>query len=221
LANLVQAITGAGWLAAALLPLALPLRAQFSHRVHLAQKIDCLACHAAAPASKAASDNLLPNADVCAGCHTGDRKLAAEPLIKSPRRLTVTKFNHQLHVRMGKAIAPAIVKAIDAKTYLSAPGDLRAVLADTRHTCTSCHRGLDKSDAVTLAAFPAMADCLVCHTEIDPPFSCAKCHDEKANLKPASHTPNWIDVHSSGKANLDKPSCAVCHGRTFTCLGCH
>jgi hypothetical protein len=209
------------WSPVGLVLLASPLAAEFSHRIHLGQNIDCVACHAAAPTSKAAPDNLLPKPEVCAGCHTGDRKLSAEPVIKSPRPLTVTKFNHQLHVRMGKAIAPAIVKAIDAKTYLSDPGNLRAVLGNTRHACLSCHRGLEKSDAVTLAAFPAMADCLVCHTEIDPPFSCTKCHDEKANLKPASHTPNWVDVHSSGKANLDKPSCAVCHGRNFTCQGCH
>jgi predicted CXXCH cytochrome family protein len=197
------------------------VRADFSHRIHLAQKIDCVVCHSAAASSKAASDNLLPKTDVCLGCHTGDRKLSSEPRIKSPRQLTVTKFHHQLHVRMGKAIAPAIVKAIDAKTYLSNPGNLRDVLAGTQHPCTACHRGLDKSDAVTAAAFPAMADCLVCHTETDPPFSCVKCHDEGQRLKPASHTPDWMDVHSSGKANLDKPSCAVCHGRRFTCLGCH
>jgi hypothetical protein len=122
---------------------------------------------------------------------------------------------------MAKAIAPAIIKAIDSKTYLSNPGNLRDVLTGTKHLCMTCHRGLDRSDAVTAAAFPAMADCLVCHTETDPPFSCVKCHDENQRLKPASHTPDWVDVHSSGKANLDKPSCAVCHGRRFTCLGCH
>lgn len=211
----------AGWLPATLLLLAPPVHAAFSHRVHLAQKIDCLVCHSGAATSTAASDNLLPSREVCLGCHTGDRKLASEPAIKSPRALTVTKFSHQLHFRMRNAIAPAIINAIEEKKYLSDPGGLREVLANTKQPCMACHRGMDTSDAVTAAAFPAMADCLVCHTEMDPPYSCAKCHEDGRKLKPASHTANWVDVHSSGKANLNKPSCAVCHGRNFTCLGCH
>jgi hypothetical protein len=40
-------------------------------------------------------------------------------------------------------------------------------------------------------------------------------------LKPAFHTPDYIDTHSSGKLKLDKPSCVICHGVNFTCLGCH
>jgi predicted CXXCH cytochrome family protein len=199
----------------------LPGQADFSHRIHLAQKIDCLVCHAAAPASRSASENLMPKADLCLNCHTGARRLPGEIQIKAPRQLTVTKFNHQLHMRMSSAIAPAIIKAIDTGKYLSDPGNLREVLAATKHPCTSCHRGLERSDAVTAAAFPAMADCLACHTEMDPPYSCVKCHEDGTKLKPASHTANWVDVHSSGKANLNKASCAVCHGRGFTCLGCH
>jgi hypothetical protein len=66
-----------------------------------------------------------------------------------------------------------------------------------------------------------MADCLVCHSQIDPPFSCEFCHAPGDHLKPVSHTPDFIDTHTSGKLKLDKSSCAVCHGRTFTCQGCH
>ena len=197
-------------------------RAEFSHRVHLAQKNDCLVCHSSASASKTAGDNLLPPAAICGGCHTGERKLATAPAVKSPRKLTVTKFNHQLHVNLGPVVTASILKAVEAKTYLSIPLNLRDELAAAgRHPCRGCHRGLEKSDAVTMAAFPNMADCLTCHHVIDPPFSCVKCHDENQRVKPASHTNDWIDRHSTGKANLDKPSCAVCHGRTFTCLGCH
>jgi hypothetical protein len=147
-------------------------------------------------------------------------QLSKAPVIKNPRDLTVTKFNHALHLKMGN-VAPVILAAIKSGKYLSDPGNLASVLANTRHRCVGFHRGLEKSDAVTLAVFPRMADCLVCHSKVDPPFSCSKCHEDNADLKPASHTRDWLDVHSSGKANLDKPSCAVCHGRTFTCLGCH
>ena len=215
MAYLLEAITRAG-LVPALLLLPICLRAEFSHKVHLAQKIECVVCHSAASGSKTAEDNLLPKPEVCANCHN-DRRT-----IKSPRRLTVTKFNHQLHTKLGPTIAPMILKAIEAKRYLSDPRHLAQDLAQAgKHPCMGCHRGLEKSDAVTMAAFPHMADCLTCHNTIDPPFSCVKCHDEGQRLKPASHTSDWIDRHSSGKANLDKPTCAVCHGRGFTCLGCH
>ena len=68
---------------------------------------------------------------------------------------------------------------------------------------------------------PQMADCLVCHTQIDAPFSCEKCHAKDAPLKPASHVPSFLNDHTSGKLNLDKVTCTVCHGREFRCLGCH
>jgi hypothetical protein len=163
---------------------------------------------------------LLPTPQVCLSCHSGAKKLSAEPSMKAPRALTVTKFNHVLHGKFGN-IAPLILKAVQSKNYLSYARGLPAALAAAKHPCMACHRSLDKSDRVSLANFPAMADCLVCHTSIDPPFSCEKCHDPGANLKPANHTPDWLDRHSSGRANLNKASCAVCHGRTFTCLGCH
>jgi hypothetical protein len=179
-------------------------------------------CHSAAAGSRTADDNLLPKPEICAGCHTGERKLATAPVIKPLRKLTVTKFNHQLHARLGPAVAATVLKALETKRYLADHGSLRKeLLSAGKHPCTGCHRGLDRSDAVTTAAFPHMADCLTCHNTIDPPFSCVKCHDENQRLKPASHTNDWIDRHSTGKANLDKASCVVCHGRGFTCLGCH
>ena len=63
MASFVQAIIRAGWFPASLLLLVPPGYADFSHRVHVAQKIDCLVCHSSAISSKAASDNLLPNGD--------------------------------------------------------------------------------------------------------------------------------------------------------------
>lgn len=132
------------------------------------------------------------------------------------RALTVTKFNHALHARMGPAIAASVTKAIADGTYLGTKE--QASLVRARHACMSCHMTL-ASDNVE-QAYPPMADCLVCHNEIDPPYSCIKCHTESPALRPASHTPNFIDVHSAGKVK-DKSGCASCHGRNFSCLGCH
>jgi hypothetical protein len=40
---------------------------RFSHEVH--RPLDCLACHAGAPASKETSDVLMPNIEQCRQCH--------------------------------------------------------------------------------------------------------------------------------------------------------
>jgi len=185
----------------------------FSHRVHLAAKLECATCHPAASTSASLDDNLLPKPEACLKCHK-----TAE--IGAPPATRLARFNHQLHLKLGN-IAPLIAAAIDKKTYLSAPpADLRTQL-NTQNPCEACHRGLEVSERPERSALPQMADCLVCHSQIDPPYSCEFCHAKGANLKPAGHTPDFLDTHTSGKLNLDKTTCAVCHGRRFHCLGCH
>jgi hypothetical protein len=80
---------------------------------------------------------------------------------------------------------------------------------------------MENSSALAKSDFPRMSDCLVCHNQIDAPFSCEFCHPKGAALKPANHTADFLDAHNRKNARLDKESCAVCHGRKFTCLGCH
>jgi hypothetical protein len=189
---------------AASLQMAAQTAQPFSHRVHLAAKLDCAVCHAA---------EALPKQEVCLKCHK-----TAE--IGAPMPTRLARFDHQLHLKLGN-LAPLIAAAIDKKTYLTAAGpDLRAQL-NTRNPCEACHRGLEVSDRPDRSALPQMADCLVCHNQIDPPYSCEFCHAKGAKLAPASHTPDFLDTHTSGKLALDKTTCAVCHGRKFHCLGCH
>lgn len=191
----------------------LALAAPFSHRVHLQLGLDCLKCHPTAPASQSPADNNLPVEQTCKPCHSEPRT------INAPRATTVTRFSHARHVKLGNP-APVILAAIRGKTYLAASSDkLVAGLTAATTSCTACHRGLDKSDHVDASAYPAMADCLVCHPKIDPPFSCEQCHSPGAHLKPASHTPDFFDSHSLPK--LPKTGCALCHGVRFTCQGCH
>jgi len=159
------------------------------------------------------ADNLLPKPEVCLKCHK-----TAQIGSSQPTRLA--RFNHRLHLQMGN-VAPMIAAAIDKGAYLSSPPpDLRAQL-NTQNACEACHRGLETSDKPDHAALPQMADCLVCHNQIDPPYSCEFCHEKDSQLKPASHTPDFLDTHNSGKVKFDKTTCAVCHGRRFHCLGCH
>ena len=186
----------------------------FSHELHLKlpAKLTCIACHASVQTSTRLEDNNLPAVAVCLGCHK-------EAAIGAPKPTILTRFDHQKHLALGN-IAPILRGAIDSKTYLSPPGDIRRHL-DSANACAACHRGMEESTALAKTDFPQMADCLVCHNKVDPPFSCEFCHAKGAALKPANHAPDFIDAHNRKNANLDKASCAVCHGRKFTCLGCH
>ncbi len=186
--------------------------APFSHKLHLKLKPECVSCHAAAVDSTRVEDNILPAEGVCLPCHK-------DAAIRKPAATLLTRFDHKKHLSMGN-LAPVILSAIDTKAYLSTPGDIRRHLI-TKNACAACHRGMEESEEVTKAALPQMADCLTCHSKIDNPFSCEMCHVRGPHLKPATHTPDYLDRHNSKKIPLDKPSCAVCHGRRFTCLGCH
>jgi len=186
----------------------------FSHELHLklAAKFTCLSCHSSVQTSTRLEDNNLPAQAICLGCHKDVK-------IDPPAPTILARFNHQKHLTLGN-IASVIRGAIDSKAYLSPTGDIRRHL-DGGNACAACHRGMEDSPAPAKTDFPQMADCLVCHNKIDPPFSCEFCHAKGAALKPASHRKDFIDSHNRKDASLDKSTCAVCHGRKFTCLGCH
>lgn len=187
--------------------------ADFSHQLHLKLKPDCLSCHTKAATSTQLEDNLLPAADACADCHK-------QVSIKQPRTLRLKKFDHAFHVKMGN-IAPVLLGAVKSGTYLSdpMPEGIQGHLEAAKSACTSCHRGLAESTAVSRDHFPHMADCLVCHNKIDPPFSCETCHGVDKTLKPAFHTNDYLDSHT--RKSMVKQGCSNCHGKKFTCLGCH
>src|SRR5579883_176556 len=142
----------------------------FSHRIHLQTGLACGECHTVAAASTRAQDNLLPSKQVCLQCH----KESELPAIPPHRPTLVNRFSHALHLQMGN-IAPILAKAIDKHVYLQSADGIRARL-NTNHPCQACHRGLEESDQPTHDAMPKMADCLVCHSQIDNPFSCEQCH---------------------------------------------
>ncbi|HUA57814.1 MAG TPA: cytochrome c3 family protein [Verrucomicrobiae bacterium] len=206
--------------------------APFSHRIHLAQGMACADCHSAAAHSTGVSENLLPSKTVCLQCHT-EAELPSPFPTESPWRRSesahppyeLLKFSHALHLKMGD-VAPFLSRAIDHRVYLRSPGDrtdwIRPRLG-TKDPCQACHRGLAESDNVSAANMPQMADCLVCHSQIEAPFSCWDCHSEKADLRPPNHTTiaNFMSSHSTGKLGLDLTTCTVCHGREFRCMGCH
>ncbi|MBI3683070.1 MAG: hypothetical protein HY235_22075 [Acidobacteria bacterium] len=183
--------------------------AEFSHALHLKLKPECTSCHPGATSSTRIEDNLLPEAQACGSCHK-------QVAIPQPRSLRLSRFDHAFHLKLGN-IAPLLRSAVLSKAYLGEAGDLPSQF-DTRNACAGCHHGIEQSTAASQAHFPQMADCLVCHNKIDPPFSCETCHGQDKALKPATHAPDYLDSHTLRSV---KQGCAVCHGRRFLCLGCH
>ena len=199
----------------------------FSHQLHLEKAgATCVDCHSAANDSQAATDSLLPSKEKCAVCHEGG---TATPIDATPidtagldaiaPKPRSYRFNHQFHLRFGN-VAPLIAAAIDNGSYLGSAGDARRHL-DTNDACQACHRGVEEAGLATAAHLPRMSDCLVCHSKVDNPFSCEKCHLEGSNLRPADHTREFVDLHPTGKLDYDKQTCLPCHGRNFACMGCH
>ena len=157
----------------------------------------------------------------CQPCHAPIPK-SREVSKREGRPVRWVKFSHAVHVALPGGVSAALIKAIDEKKYLgTATPELRQAL-ETQNVCQSCHRGMaEVTGALAKANYPSMSDCLVCHAKIDPPFSCEKCHiEEIKTLLPANHTPGFIDRHTN-KNSVDKSTCASCHGRRFTCMGCH
>ena len=75
----------------------------------------CGVCHSAASASEAATDNNLPEQQLCLACHNGE----TAPAIDASRLADRTpaerffEFNHKQHLEMGNP-AEKIAEAIDA-----------------------------------------------------------------------------------------------------------
>jgi hypothetical protein len=181
----------------------------FSHKLHLKLKPDCNTCHTGAANSTGVQDNLLPSKESCKPCHQ-------DANISAPPKVLISKFSHQQHLKLGN-VAPAVKAAVGSGTYLGKPNYVEQL--DTKNACLACHRGVEASEAPSHDLLPQMADCLVCHNKIDVPYSCVTCHDKGQNLKPADHTNDFVDRHTTAK--VAKVGCAVCHGRRFTCMGCH
>lgn len=191
------------------------LQQPFSHKLHLKQVSGCEPCHTTAAKSTKAEDNLLPMETECVNCHH-------EIHIKEPRKTTVHQFNHELHLKVNPG--PLIAAAIKNKTWLGTAKEMPKSV-NTRNACVACHHDIEESEsaapAVGKAHYPRMADCLTCHNQINPPESCKKCHDPGTNFRPVSHTAAFVDGHATKGAIADKAECYSCHGRNFTCKGCH
>jgi predicted CXXCH cytochrome family protein len=147
--------------------------ADFSHRVHLAMKLECATCHTTAATSTRAEDNNLPSRQVCLRCHQ-------DAAIKQPTPTAVAHFNHQLHVKMRPCTGcHRGLEKSDVTSKANFP-----VMAE----CMGCHRTFDipdscwKCHAQTMRLLPAdhVTDFLDSHSRVKHSAaekqSCEVCH---------------------------------------------
>ena len=205
-----------------LVPEGFAVESEFSHKLHLnVVGATCVSCHASALTSRTSQDSIVPQVETCQACHNGQTAPEVDTtwMAVSESEKRMFRFDHEFHLQLGNVTA-IIRSAIENGDYLGESSSIRRLL-NRDSTCEGCHRGLEEVDLATKMNLPVMSDCLVCHKEIDNPFSCEECHLPGSRLKPIDHTREFSDLHSTGKLSLDKATCLPCHGTNFACMGCH
>ena len=173
---------------------------KFSHKFHVRDAgAACADCHAKAPASKLATDNLLAGHDnckscheeqinsTCTFCHTSDdpSTYAAREL---PKRNLI--FSHEFH------------------------------LSEQKVECEKCHTGVDAAEIGVAVKIPDMPSCNSCHNDVKASNNCEACHSDLSALRPLDH--NRTDFAREHKmiARVSTSTCASCHTQE-SCTDCH
>lgn len=176
---------------------------KFSHKLHVAeQELECSMCHASAAESVTGSDNLLPSMDVCADCHDVE---ADDGCVTC-------------HSRPDEPMAAPRVENYSPK--FSHQKHLGAGLE-----CATCHANVNGKETVLPYQFTDMKTCMNCHSSRGVSNECATCHLPGEELKPKSHTVNFLHTHgdmarTSAGSKATVQQCATCHQQNF-CQECH
>jgi hypothetical protein len=130
----------------------------YSHKVHLAQGLQCVMCHETVETDDHAT---LPPTATCMGCHTNvktdspniqklkgyDDKNEAVPWRRVYRLPSFVYFSHKQHV------------------------------TDAKVTCDVCHGNVPQLDAMQKVKDISMAACIDCHKSHSAPVNCDTCHE--------------------------------------------
>jgi hypothetical protein len=171
---------------------------KFSHEFHIDTiGAGCTDCHTTVEESQSAADNLLPTMDTCGGCHDVEDDQSCTQCHYEDEETWVAfenpprdlLFSHQLHVEK------------------------------LEQNCQACHRGVEKVEYASKANLPVMTDCTQCHDDRQAPLECTNCHVSTLNLRPVSHSPDFLVTHKR-TARIDRIECATCHVET-DCQQCH
>jgi hypothetical protein len=130
----------------------------YSHKVHLAQGLQCVMCHESVETDDHAT---LPPTATCMGCHSNvktdspniqklkafDDKNEAVPWRRVYRLPTFVYFSHKQHV------------------------------TDAKVTCDVCHGNVAQMDVMQKVKDISMAACIECHKSHSAPANCDTCHE--------------------------------------------
>ena len=176
---------------------------RFDHQYHIQdEEIECETCHTEATTSATGADNLFPDHDACSDCHDPDDDDGCG----------------DCHTNTDDPSGfPEIVKY---STLFS-----HKMHNEKGLNCEDCHSVVAKKTYVLPYELPDMANCMDCHDERNASLECESCHMEGEELRPGSHTPNFLHNHSDiAQMAADEVSgdmsCTTCHSVNY-CQDCH
>ncbi len=209
---------------------------RFNHKKHVQeQKLSCKVCHAAAYASNATTDRLLPEpATTCDGCHDVNHVD-----LKNVR--AGTEENGQCtfcHLGEGAGVDGHVAAVVIPNANLRFTHKKHL---DRNIDCAQCHGQVGELELATREQLPRMAGCFGCHdmsgaAQGEAKGTCENCHVTQRDglmltsfsagqLKPprwlgnAAHTADWIERHK-GVAASNSAFCGSCHSASY-CTDCH
>ncbi len=173
---------------------------KFSHTLHVKDAgVACADCHAGAPKSLQASDNLRAGHDQCKACHEeqigntcGYCHLNPDDIQPVEPVQRTLHFAHQQHLG---------VKGVE---------------------CVTCHKGISEATIAGPANMPSMETCTDCHDGAKATAACEACHVTMAGLVPKDHLAADFrrDHKRLSRLGSLEASCATCHTQDF-CVDCH
>jgi hypothetical protein len=221
---------------------------RFDHARHLKLHVTCDVCHATAPTSTSAADNLIPAEAACRGCHEIDR---TQPTKVPPDGGPATRCD-ACHVAAdgGGWMPPGRGKPSDPPRVLLARPNIKfnhRMHASRGIGCELCHANVATEGFATRADLPLMGLCLGCHDGKQATSRCGACHltEPDGRLKTALASPasaalgpagagklvpsgvmRGFDAHGPAfardhaQAGRDESYCLSCHKRS-ECIDCH
>lgn len=207
----------------------------FSHKTHLAKKVECATCHTGIAESRAVSRELFTDMDACTKCHAsaGAKNECSTCHKEAQASVAAGKGQYWPPANHGKTW-PSDHGVVARREHPTA----RAEQCDLCHgkdagaaSCTQCHTTKKPADHeriwTTLHGQAVRADpgqvtsrCAFCHDAPGFPreSKCLGCHATQA---PRDHTQSWrVDAGHGLAASLDRERCETCH-KTDSCVACH
>ena len=133
----------------------------FSHKQHLALKLDCSMCHAMPDPGHAAT---LPPTSTCMGCH--ERVKTESPAIQQLAGA---------HATGGTIPWKRVYRLPDFVSFSHKTHTTGAAAAD----CEGCHGPVREMDVMQRVRDISMAACLDCHQQKQASTRCDACHDPR------------------------------------------